>query len=1045
MTRKSKVRTVRRGCGDGVKHARRSQTLVKNVPRVVNRARRSLKSAGRHRVPRRTKRRTFRKLMRCAKGGATSLRQSEKDDIVESDVGPELKLFEEHISKMSTNTNTQLDVSSQMLKANMLMKASMLSTITTKLSHLKRLDASNNSLGELALPYGWSIMNRGYTDQQYIHVDGTKQTDAPEGSLKGVNALANAIRNIGALETLNILNNDVGETGAKLLEDAWKSRTTLKTICGASEELDLARKLGTNLPVVIVELKNNDALMKLDISDNFLRLEGTETLAEALTGNKVMTELNISNNHMTFTPAGTGQMAGVNAIADAIPTMGALTSLNVSNNNLGEMVLPSGWEQTAFSTDPSRNVFKHTDGRKVHGSYPSGSEPRGAVVLANAIKNNGALVKFDISNNRLSAEGGKALAGALKDNQVMTELNIAENRLGFKAEEDYEQADMSGVVAISDAIPTMGALVKFDISDNDLYEEGIKTLAEALTGNKVMTELNISKNGMTYALGKGFGQMAGVNAIADAIPTMGALTNLDVSSNNIGELVLPEGWTKDIKADYSGYEYKHTDGRKQENMPEGATPDGAIALADAIKNNGALSSVNILKNNIEEHGCQAMEAALKQSNTLKSICGARGTALDLSRFQRLSAEDAKVVAIELKNNRALDKLLMDVNSFNGIEAGKALGNAIAVNTVLKDLEISRSKFNTAQYDAEFIKGFFPGLSANGSLVTVSIMDNCIPTDEMKTLILIAKSPSLKIHCKLVAYGVMSKMSKTPDTLRVANYYNRWQDRLCILDKSKNTLDYYKPKNTLSFYQRHRELSHAGTLSLDKLITWTQTSYTEPPLIHLRFGQRATRQTDNKPTSDVSAISQPSATTTGNYSVYNKNITFGGLNGTTCMAIKSTSDLASFFNNCMTGDMIEYSLDEQANSDDYDLLAPGVYFVERIPAAGKAGASKDNNNTVQFAFHSSRTDAMNNAVNMRKSLNIYQTNHNNHKFCLLQRMEGNLTTYTFKKKYDKQNSDIFDQLSQHLDTCDGKRKVSSTSDDEQRTIEADATLKLKSRR
>lgn len=41
-----------------------------------------------------------------------------------------------------------------------------------------------------------------------------------------------------------------------------------------------------------------------------------------------------------------------------------------------------------------------------------------------------ALVKFDISNKELRAEGGKALAEALKNNQVMTELNISNNMVG---------------------------------------------------------------------------------------------------------------------------------------------------------------------------------------------------------------------------------------------------------------------------------------------------------------------------------------------------------------------------------------------------------------------------------------------------------------------------------------------------------------------------------------------------------------------------------------------------------------------------------------
>ena len=72
---------------------------------------------------------------------------------------------------------------------------------------------------------------------------------------------------------------------------------------------------------------------------------------------------------------------------------------------------------------------------------------------------------FDISANSLCAEGGKILAEALKDNNVMTELNISDNEL---AEDEDEETDMSGVIAISDAIPTMGALTSLNVSKNDL-------------------------------------------------------------------------------------------------------------------------------------------------------------------------------------------------------------------------------------------------------------------------------------------------------------------------------------------------------------------------------------------------------------------------------------------------------------------------------------------------------------------------------------------------------------------------------------------------
>ena len=82
-----------------------------------------------------------------------------------------------------------------------------------------------------------------------------------------------------------------------------------------------------------------------------------------------------------------------------------------------------------------------------------------------ANSNNGALVKFDVSSNVLCAEGGKAIAEALKNNQVMTDLNIASNYL---SEDSDDKPDMSGVIAISNAIPTMGALTSLNISSNSL-------------------------------------------------------------------------------------------------------------------------------------------------------------------------------------------------------------------------------------------------------------------------------------------------------------------------------------------------------------------------------------------------------------------------------------------------------------------------------------------------------------------------------------------------------------------------------------------------
>ena len=73
---------------------------------------------------------------------------------------------------------------------------------------------------------------------------------------------------------------------------------------------------------------------------------------------------------------------------------------------------------------------------------------------------------------------------------------------------------------------------------------------------------------------------------------------------------------------------------------------------------------------------------------------------------------------------------MSANGYKGEEAGKALGDAIAMNTVLKSLDISGGKWDNQKCDAAFIKGFSPGLGANGAMVTVNILGNRIGKEQL---------------------------------------------------------------------------------------------------------------------------------------------------------------------------------------------------------------------------------------------------------------------------------------------------------------------------
>ncbi len=78
--------------------------------------------------------------------------------------------------------------------------------------------------------------------------------------------------------------------------------------------------------------------------------------------------------------------------------------------------------------------------------------------------------------------------------------------------------------------------------------------------------------------------------------------------------MLPDGWTEEEDDDWN-ITYKHTDGRKQEEHP--GKPEGVIAIAAAIPAMGAMTSLDLSKNNLDAEGAKHIAEALKDhvSNT----------------------------------------------------------------------------------------------------------------------------------------------------------------------------------------------------------------------------------------------------------------------------------------------------------------------------------------------------------------------------------------------------------------------------------------------
>ena len=87
-----------------------------------------------------------------------------------------------------------------------------------------------------------------------------------------------------------------------------------------------------------------------------------------------------------------------------------------------------------------------------------------------------------------------------------------------------------------------------------------------------------------------------------------ALSVLNLAENQLGKLVLPEGWTEDYDSVEDEDVYKHTDGREQTDNP--GKPEGIIAIANAIPDIGAMTSLNLASNDLRVEGAKAIAVVL---------------------------------------------------------------------------------------------------------------------------------------------------------------------------------------------------------------------------------------------------------------------------------------------------------------------------------------------------------------------------------------------------------------------------------------------------
>jgi hypothetical protein len=85
---------------------------------------------------------------------------------------------------------------------------------------------------------------------------------------------------------------------------------------------------------------------------------------------------------------------------------------------------------------------------------------------------------------------------------------------------------------------------------------------------------------------------------------------------------------------------------------------------------------------------------------------------------------------------------------DGAPAGKAISDMLAVNSTLRELDISgNAQFSDSKGGPSFAQALSVGITDNGAILSVNLLKNSIGVDQAKDLVIILKEhPTLKSLC-----------------------------------------------------------------------------------------------------------------------------------------------------------------------------------------------------------------------------------------------------------------------------------------------------------
>ena len=239
-------------------------------------------------------------------------------------------------------------------------------------------------------------------------------------------------------------------------------------------------------------LCNNMSLKKLEISGSKLGMEGSVALAEMLSCNKSLTELNLVG--YDYPEAGLGEIARgllhntslkkLCIICNTIEVEEsvALAKMLSCNKSLTELSLEWCRIPEVGLREIARGLLHNTSLKKLNISSIKYLGMEGSVALAEMLSCNKSLTELNLSGCYIPEVGLREIARGLLHNTSLKKLDISVNTI-----------EMEESVALAKMLSCNKSLTELNLQDCDIPEAGLREIARGLLQNTTLQALEVEE------------------------------------------------------------------------------------------------------------------------------------------------------------------------------------------------------------------------------------------------------------------------------------------------------------------------------------------------------------------------------------------------------------------------------------------------------------------------------------------------------------------------------------------------------------------------